>query len=157
MTTKWQYNPIKIHATGRNQTKLPDFYHQNQQKTPHNNLAKRSLNNGHLAPKSSKIKGFGVFLFFCDVNMMLRNKGCYFSYSKWQTIEIPIRLWYNSIMEKYPWQGGNLPTFWNRFAGIHREGGDARDSLWNYYGFPGNIGSADFLWWLDHCSADLSR
>ena len=37
-------HPLKIYATGRNQTKLPGPFHQNQRKTLHNNFAKKSLN-----------------------------------------------------------------------------------------------------------------
>ena len=33
LTTKWQYNHLRIHAIGRNQAKLPDFCYQNQWKT----------------------------------------------------------------------------------------------------------------------------
>lgn len=34
----------KNYATGRNQTKHPAFYFQNQRKTLHNNFTKKSLN-----------------------------------------------------------------------------------------------------------------
>ena len=42
----------KNYATGRNQTKHPAFYFQNQRKTPQNNFTKRSLNSSKLIQSS---------------------------------------------------------------------------------------------------------
>ena len=44
-------------------------------------LDSASSNRGNLALKPSKNAGFRVINLFCDVNMMLENKYCYFSYS----------------------------------------------------------------------------
>ena len=45
----------KNYATGRNQTKHPAFYFQNQRKTLHNNFTKKSLNNFQKLAKPSKM------------------------------------------------------------------------------------------------------
>lgn len=48
LTTKLQYNLLKIYAIDRNYPKLQKFCRYNHQKTPHNNFAKRSLSSGHI-------------------------------------------------------------------------------------------------------------
>ena len=78
MTIKWQYNHSKKYATGRNQTKLPDFCRKNERKIPCNKFVKRSLNNFQKLAKPSKM---GIcelvfylvvlFPFFCSTNNLL--------------------------------------------------------------------------------------
>ena len=61
------------------------------------------------------------------------------------------------IYGKYPWQGGSLPSLWNRIAGIHRRGGGADDSFWNHFDFSWDTGFADVLWKFVNRVACLSR
>lgn len=54
-----------------------------------NHRLRLSSSNGHLALKSSKIKGFRAFILLCEVNVMLKVMLGYFFYSKSVMIEIP--------------------------------------------------------------------